>query len=141
MSSTNAGKIGENFFFSDEPGYYRDGYYGIRLESIVRSVKVDFDNAENVYGEFIGFETVTLVPFEQKLIDFSMMNAKQIEWYNNYNEEIMLKVAPHFNSIARYDIYEWLMNKCKKVEPYYNNATNLYIHYAVILTSVILALY
>ena len=107
-------------FFSDEPGFYKDGEYGIRIESVVRVVKKvredsdispplgpelrpkkphkmcpkpgidilrglnsltvvvarqDFD--DGTYGEFIGFEPVTLVPFEPKLIDFSLMSPGQ----------------------------------------------------------------
>ena len=46
--SGNAGKLRENQFFSDEPGFYKDGEYGIRLETIIRVVKKDFPNSE--YG-------------------------------------------------------------------------------------------
>ena len=62
-------------FFSDEPGFYKDGEYGIRIESVLRVVNLDL--ADDTYGNFVGFEAVTLVPFEPKLIDFSMMSPGQ----------------------------------------------------------------
>ena len=62
-------------FFSDEPGFYKDGEFGIRIESVLRVVSIPFK--DETYGEFVGFEPVTLVPFEPKLIDFSMMSPGQ----------------------------------------------------------------
>ena len=63
-------------FFSDEPGFYKDGEYGIRIETVLRVVNVDFQ--DETYGKFLGFEPVMLVPFEPKLIDFSMMSPGQV---------------------------------------------------------------
>ena len=62
-------------FFSDEPGFYKDGEFGIRIESVLRVVNLPFK--DETYGKFVGFEPVTLVPFEPKLIDFSMMSPGQ----------------------------------------------------------------
>ena len=63
-------------FFSDEPGFYKDGEFGIRIESVLRVVNIPFK--DETYGKFVGFEPVTLVPFEPKLIDFSMMSPGQV---------------------------------------------------------------
>ena len=49
--SGNPAPLRENYFFSDEPGYYKDGEYGIRLETIVRVVKKDF--SDDTYGKNI----------------------------------------------------------------------------------------
>ena len=65
----------ENMFFSDEPGFYKDGEYGIRIESVLRVVNIAFN--DETFGKFVGFESITLVPFEPKLIDFSMMSPGQ----------------------------------------------------------------
>merc|ERR1719226_11222 len=54
----------ENMFFSDEPGFYKDGEFGIRIESVLRVVNLPFK--DETYGKFVGFEPVTLVPFEPK---------------------------------------------------------------------------
>ena len=80
----------ENMFFSDEPGYYEDGFYGIRLETIMRVVKIkkEEDADDGLYGPMIGFEPVTLVPFEPKLIRYDMMLPEQIDWLNEYNKQI-----------------------------------------------------
>ena len=72
-------------FFSDEPGYYQEGDWGLRLETILQVVPAMQDTE---YGDFIKFGPVTLVPFEPKLINFSMLSPEQIDWYNEYNVKI-----------------------------------------------------
>ena len=58
----------------------------------MRVVSAEFDDTE--YGSFIKFEPVTLVPFEPKLINFSLLTPEQIEWLNEYNAIIREKVGP-----------------------------------------------
>ncbi len=101
----------ENMFFSDEPGYYKDGAYGIRLETVLYGVKKDFDDADDSLHGFIGFEPVALVPFEPKLINFTMMTRPQIEWYNDYNSKIREVISPYFEQRNRDDVLEWLESK------------------------------
>lgn len=92
MRNTNPGRLQAGQFFSDEPGYYQEGDWGLRLESILQVVPATFEH--NQYGNFIKFEAVTLVPFEPKLINFSLMSPEQIDWYNVYNQIIRDKVGP-----------------------------------------------
>ena len=91
MKNSKPGNFEVGMFFSDEPGYYKEGEYGLRLETILRVVEFEADGDE--YGKFIKFEPVTLVPFEQKLINFTMMTPEQIEWYNNYNQLTLREVG------------------------------------------------
>ena len=49
---------------------------------------------DDTYGDFIKFEAVTLVPFEPKLINFTLLRPEQIDWYNEYNSLIREKVGP-----------------------------------------------
>ena len=94
MKNSEPGGFRPGMFFSDEPGYYQEGDWGLRLETILRVVSADLPDYG--YGDFIKFEPVTLVPFEPKLIDFSLMNIRQIEWYNEYNALIREKVGPRY---------------------------------------------
>ena len=85
----------EGYFFSDEPGYYEPGVGGIRLETVLRTVKspsLKFSNKD--YGTFLGFEPVCLVPFEPKLINYSLLTEAHIEWLNYYNNLIRERVGP-----------------------------------------------
>ncbi|CAM6053450.1 unnamed protein product [Sphagnum tenellum] len=114
MSGTPAG-LRENMFFSDEPGYYKDGEYGIRLETILRVVKKDF--ADTNYGNFIGFEAVTLVPFEPNLIDFALMTPDQLDWFNSYSDNIKQKIRPHFVETGKTQVVDWIDAKTAHVGP------------------------
>ena len=115
MSKCSTGKLLPNFFFSDEPGFYKDGEYGIRLESILRVVERDFP--AETFGKFIGFEAVTLVPFEPNLIDYRLMTPDQIVWLNEYNDLVMEKVAPHFQEVGDLQSLTWLIARTEYVSP------------------------
>ena len=68
---------------------------GVRLETVLLSVKKPrLRYSSKDYGSFLGFEPICLVPFEPKLIDYSLMSEAQIDWLNNYNRLIREKVGP-----------------------------------------------
>ncbi|XP_052239123.1 xaa-Pro aminopeptidase 1-like isoform X2 [Dreissena polymorpha] len=100
-------------FFSDEPGYYEAGQFGIRLENIVM-VK----NATTKYrfpgAEFLTFEHVTLVPYAPNLIDYDLLSEKQIEYLNDYNKLIRERVGPELKKQGRDTAYEWMMQKTEE---------------------------
>lgn len=62
-----------NFFGSQEPGYYKENDFGIRLENIITVIK-----ANTTDNDFLTFETVTLVPYERKLILTEMLEKKHV---------------------------------------------------------------
>ena len=80
-----------------------------------------------ILGEFIGFEPVTLVPFEPKLIDFTMMEVPQIEWYNQYGETIRNTISPHFEDLGRDDILDWINSKTAYVDPSVSHLVQNYV--------------
>ncbi|XP_052277345.1 xaa-Pro aminopeptidase 1-like isoform X1 [Dreissena polymorpha] len=100
-------------FFSDEPGYYEAGQFGMRLENIVM-VK----NATTKYrfpgAEFLTFEHVTLVPYAHNLIDYDLLSEKQINYLNAYNNLIREKVGPELKKQGRDAAYEWMMQKTEE---------------------------
>ena len=112
---TNPAYLYENMFFSDEPGYYEDGAYGIRLETVMRVVPANF--ADDTYGDFVSFEPVTLMPFEPKLIAYDLMSKEQIEWLNDYHEKVFNTIAPYFEALGRDDVVSWLESKTRFVDP------------------------
>ena len=99
MKNDKPGKFQTGVFFSDEPGYYQEGDWGLRLEQILMVVPAEFE--DDTYGNFIRFEAVTLVPFEPKLINFSLLKPEQIDWYNEYNFLIREKVGPRYGDNLR----------------------------------------
>lgn len=68
---------------TNEPGVYREGVHGVRIENIMKVVEVE----SNDFGTFYGFETITLAPIATNAIDKSMLDASEIEWLNHYHQQ------------------------------------------------------
>ena len=73
---------------SNEPGYYREDAYGIRIESLVQIIEVP------KLKEFYGFETLTLVPLDLSLIDNSLLTDSEKTWIQDYHKKIYKTLAP-----------------------------------------------
>lgn len=78
---------------TDEPGYYEDGKFGIRIENVllVREAKTECNFGSVGY---LTFENITMVPIQKKLIKTSLMSKEDIEWINEYHQEVWNKVSP-----------------------------------------------
>jgi Xaa-Pro aminopeptidase len=75
---------------SNEPGIYREGEYGIRIENLVIIVPVE----ETEFGKFCQLETITLCPIDLKLIDESLLTSAEKSWVNNYHRTVYEKLSP-----------------------------------------------
>ncbi|KAJ7746479.1 Creatinase/aminopeptidase [Mycena maculata] len=97
---------------SNEPGYYADGKFGIRIENIVLVRQVE---TPNNFGDksFLGFEHVTMCPIQTKLIDKSLFTAEEVRWLNAYHAEIFEKVSDLLQNDAR--ALEWLKRECAAI--------------------------
>lgn len=80
---------------SNEPGFYEDGSFGIRIENIIMVKEVQ---TKHKFGDkpFLGFEHVTMVPYCRKLIDPELLTADEKEWLNEYNKDIFEKTKGYF---------------------------------------------
>ncbi|KXS19196.1 Creatinase/aminopeptidase [Gonapodya prolifera JEL478] len=78
---------------TNEPGYYADGKFGIRIENLLL---VRDANTANNFGDrgYLGFEHVTMVPIQTKLIDGSLLNSEERDWVNKYNVACWEKISP-----------------------------------------------
>lgn len=90
----------EGMITSDEPGLYLTGKYGIRIENLMACKK----SAKNEYGQFMEFETLTLVPYEVDAIEPTLMAPKEIERLNAYHERVYNTISPYLTG----DEKEWL---------------------------------
>ena len=90
---------------SNEPGYYKTGEYGIRIENLVLVVPRDIDGAEK---EMLGFETLTFAPIDRRLIEVQMLEAEELVWLNCYHAHVLAKIGP---SSSGADL-EWLRRAC-----------------------------
>lgn len=76
-----------------EPGVYKEGKYGIRIENDLLCVKYK----ENEFGTFYRFETITYTPIETIAIDINMLDEEEIEFINNYHQMVFKKLSPYFD--------------------------------------------
>lgn len=76
---------------SNEPGYYKTGAYGIRIENLVLTELVEISGGER---ETLGFETLTFAPYDRRLIDLTMLSDQEIEQVNAYHAQVNALVGP-----------------------------------------------
>ncbi|MEM9502153.1 MAG: aminopeptidase P family protein [Pseudomonadota bacterium] len=86
---------------SNEPGYYKPDAFGIRIENLVLTVEQDIEGAE---GRYLGFETLTFVPLDRKLINKSLLTDGEIEWVDAYHSRVRALIAPQLSG----DDLAWL---------------------------------
>lgn len=97
----------EGMVTSNEPGYYEEGHYGIRLENLILCKEL----CETEYGQFMEFETLTFVPFDLECIDVAMLSEKEKTLLNNYHDNVYKKISPFLND----DEKEWLKEATKRL--------------------------
>ena len=90
---------------SNEPGYYKAGAYGIRIENLILTVAKSVEGADK---EMLGFETLTFAPIERRLIVKAMLSATELAWLDAYHAEVVDKIAPGLDAEHR----AWLEVAC-----------------------------
>ena len=96
---------------SDEPGIYRTNEYGIRIENLI-AVRESKNLSAHATGEtFFEFETLTLCPYDTRMIDLSRMTAEEIKWINDYHAWVYAEIAPLLSDKEA----EFLKDKCKEI--------------------------
>ena len=76
---------------SNEPGYYRAGAYGIRIENLVLVIEGDMAGGER---QMLGFETLTRAPIDRALIDLTLMEPEEIAWLDAYHQRVRDDLTP-----------------------------------------------
>ena len=90
---------------SNEPGYYKTGEYGIRIENLV--IVTEPSVPEGGERPMMAFETITLVPLERELILPAMLTASELAWVNAYHLKVADALLPHLDG----DVAEWLQTR------------------------------
>jgi len=92
---------------SVEPGVYRPGKHGIRIENLVTTVTLE----ENEFNEWYGFETLTIAPISTSIVIRELLEKAQIDWLNNYNATVFDIVSPALDAEER----QWLKEATKAI--------------------------
>ncbi len=90
---------------SNEPGYYKQGHFGIRIENLVLVEKRTIDGAE---GDYLGFETLTFAPIDRTLVEKSLLTESEIAWWGDYHARVRAILAPQLEG----EDLAWLERHC-----------------------------
>ena len=91
---------------SNEPGYYKTGEYGIRVENLVLVVPVEVEGAEK---KLLGFKTLTFAPIDRNLIEVSMLSPEERRWIDDYHAAVVQVVGPQLEG----EPLAWLKEQCR----------------------------
>ncbi|MBO6642445.1 MAG: aminopeptidase P family protein [Altererythrobacter sp.] len=98
----------EGMILSNEPGYYKAGEFGIRIENLILTVRQDIEGAE---GDYLGFECLTFVPIDRALVEKSLLTADEITWWNDYHAKVWDILSPQMEG----EDLAWLERHCAKL--------------------------
>lgn len=97
----------EGMIITVEPGVYKQGKHGIRIENVAVVTK----DIETDSGQFMKFETLSFVPIDLEAIQIDLLSASEIEWLNNYHQEVYAKLAPYLSAAEK----EWLAKETRSI--------------------------
>ncbi len=92
---------------SNEPGLYRTGKYGIRIENLVQVIPAE----KTEFGQFLKFETLTLCYIDTKLVDKEMLTNKERKWLNDYHKWVFKTLSSYLSEKER----KWLGKKTQEI--------------------------
>lgn len=95
---------------SNEPGLYREGKWGIRIENLVVNTPVA-NPTESEFGEFLHFETVTYCPIDTRLLDKSLLDQVEVEWLNDYHRQVYAELKDRVAGAA----LDWLTERTQAI--------------------------
>jgi Xaa-Pro aminopeptidase len=106
LNKTDRTQLEPGMILSNEPGYYKAGNFGIRTENLL----LIHEPQAIAGGErpMMGFETLTLVPIDNRLIEPSLLTEEEIRWLNDYHARVLKEIGPLLEGAD----LQWLQNAC-----------------------------
>ncbi|OAN84339.1 X-Pro aminopeptidase [Jannaschia sp. EhC01] len=95
---------------SNEPGYYREGAFGIRIENLIHVVEAP--EGADPHRKMLALETLTFAPIDRRLIDAAMLSPAERDWLNRYHAQVLDKIAPLLNAQGLEATATWLAQAC-----------------------------
>jgi len=103
----NPVSLEEGMIVSNEPGVYKAGKHGVRIENLIAVQAKE----ENEFGKFMCFKNLTLCPYELDAIEVSLLNEEEKGWLNTYHKKVFDKLSPYLSE----DEVSWLKNATKAI--------------------------
>jgi len=119
----NKEALKKGMIVSNEPGYYEDGNFGIRIENLLEILYVkdeyntdDFDEEADTSTEkkFLKLSKLTLIPIQQNLINVDIMSKEELDWLDEYHETVLEKVGALLPEDS--PAMKWLTKSCAKID-------------------------
>jgi Xaa-Pro aminopeptidase len=110
IARTGRQELLPGMILSNEPGYYKPGAYGIRIENLIIVTE-----AEDIAGgdkQMLGFETITLAPIDRRLIDTALLTREELQWLDAYHARVLAELSP----IVETGVRPWLETACAPLE-------------------------
>ncbi|WP_295761040.1 aminopeptidase P family protein [Undibacterium sp.] len=93
---------------SNEPGIYRPGKWGVRIENLMLCVPA----ISTEFGEYLKFETLTLCPIDTRCLDLALLREDELNWLNDYHAIVLQRLTPHVSGKA----LDWLQQRTIAIE-------------------------
>ncbi|WP_406736851.1 aminopeptidase P family protein [Thioclava sp. GXIMD4215] len=103
--------IEEGMILSNEPGYYRDGAFGIRIENLVLALAADKGPEADPQREMLHFETLTWVPIDTRPVLVELLSQAERDWLNHYHATCLAEIGPHVSAPTA----EWMEQACAPI--------------------------
>uniref|UniRef100_A0A2A3JNH9 X-Pro aminopeptidase n=1 Tax=Alloyangia mangrovi TaxID=1779329 RepID=A0A2A3JNH9_9RHOB len=107
IARTGTVPLEAGMILSNEPGFYREGSYGIRIENLI-AVEPAPPLPGQTVAKMLRFETLTWVPIDRRLIDTGLLTAAERDWLNSYHAGVLTRIAPLVTGAVR----DWLEAAC-----------------------------
>ncbi len=108
LSRRSEAPLEPGMILSNEPGYYREGAFGIRIENLITVEKAGQPPGGDAHREMLAFRTLSFVPIDRRLIDAGMLSSDGRSWMNAYHAEVLRKIGPRVSEPA----LGWLQEAC-----------------------------
>ncbi len=102
ISKKGAQELLPGMILSNEPGYYKPGAYGIRIENLIVITEPEVPEGGDI--PMMGFETLTFCPIDRRLIDKTLLTQEELDWLNAYHAKVREKLSGHLGDAER----KWL---------------------------------
>ena len=102
ISTRGTDPIEPGMVLSNEPGYYKEGEYGIRIENLL--LAYDAGSCISTGKSMVAFETLTFVPIDKTLVVLELLSPDEQFWLANYHKQVFAKLSPHLDPAT----LEWL---------------------------------
>jgi Xaa-Pro aminopeptidase len=100
-------KIEKGMVTTNEPGVYKEGKHGIRIENTTLAV----EDQQTEFGQFMKFEVISYCPIDLEAINVDMLTKEEKEWLNDYHKDVYEKLSPYLNEEEKV----WLKNETREI--------------------------